>query len=81
MSNIWHKPTELCPEYDETIIVILDTGETKTVYYQADEIEDLWLDIDARLWNNFPDEVSPDHIERWCYVTDLVAAAERKDTP
>lgn len=81
MDNIWHKPSELCPEEDETVIAIMDTGETKAVYYLADEVEDIWLDTDARFWTDFPDEVSPDHIEKWCYVKDLVKATHRKDLP
>ena len=80
MNDIWHKPSELCPEYDETIVVMLNNGETKAVYYQADETEDYWIDVNARFWNDFPEEISPDHIKKWCYLNDLIMAQnERED--
>lgn len=80
MDNIWHKPSELCPEYDETVIVVLKTGEAKAAYYQADEVEDFWIDVNARFWEDFPEEISPDQIEKWCYTNDLVHAQLTKGT-
>lgn len=68
----WYKPSELCPEEDCTIIASLTDGSTKALYYEADEIEDAWIDIDARFWNDFPDEISPDQIEKWAYLNDAV---------
>ena len=68
----WYKPSELCPEEDCTIIASLTDGSTKALYYAADEIEDAWIDVNARFWNDFPDEVSPDQIEKWAYLNDAI---------
>lgn len=68
----WYKPSELCPEEDRTIIASLTDGSTKALYYAANEIEDAWIDINARFWNDFPDEVSPDQIEKWAYLNDAI---------
>lgn len=78
MDQIWHKPSELCPEYDEVVIAILDTGDVKPVYYYADEKEDFWLDVNTRFcFTHFPDEISQDHILKWAYPKDLVEMVER----
>ena len=80
MDNIWHKPNKLCPEYDETVIIVLKTGESKAAYYQADETEDFWIDVDAGFSEDSLTEISPDQIEKWCYINDLVTShAERKE--
>lgn len=68
----WHKPSELCPEIDETVIATLKNGEIKAAYYSADESGDFWIDINAKFWNHFPEEISPDSIEKWGYIIDVI---------